>query len=101
MPRPAGNTIATPEQLQPVRHVEHRSELGVVRHLTTQGSLGVGYWFDKYDVEDFALGGDIDQGISFPILEPGQTGAVNTVLLNDIYRPFRGHTGILRAIYRF
>jgi len=57
MPRPAGNTIATPEQLQPVRHVEHRSELGVVRHLTTQGSLGVGYWFDKYDVEDFALGG--------------------------------------------
>jgi len=45
--------------------------------------------------------GDIDQGIAFPILEPRQTSAAITVLLNDIYRPFRGHTGILRAIYRF
>lgn len=98
---PAGSTLATPEQLPPVRHREHRSEVGVLRHITNQWSLGVDYWFHKYDVEDFALGGDIDQGIAFPILEPGQTGAVNTVLLNYIYRPFRGHTGILRAIYSF
>ena len=98
---PAGSTLATPEQLPPVRHVEHRTELGVLRHITNQWALGVDYWFHKYDVEDFALGGDIDQGIAFPILEPGQTGAVNTVLLNYIYRPFTGHTAILRAVYSF
>jgi hypothetical protein len=98
---PAGSTLAAPEQLPPVRHVEHRTELGVLRHITNQWAIGVDYWFHKYDVEDFALGGDIDQGIAFPILEPGQTGAVNTVLLNYIYRPFTGHTGILRAVYSF
>jgi MtrB/PioB family decaheme-associated outer membrane protein len=98
---PPGSTLAAPEQLPPVRHVEHRTELGVVRHLTNQWSLGVDYWFDKYHVEDFALGGDIDQGIAFPILEPGQPGTVSMVLLNYLYRPFRGHTGFLRAIYRF
>jgi MtrB/PioB family decaheme-associated outer membrane protein len=98
---PAGSTLATPEQLPPVWHREHRSEIGVLRHITNQWSLGVDYWFHTYDVEDFALGGDIDQGIAFPILEPGQSGTVNTVLLNYVYRPFTGHTGIFRAIYSF
>jgi hypothetical protein len=98
---PAGSTLATPEQLPPVWHEEHRLELGVLRHITPQWALGVDYWFDTYDVEDFALGGDIDQGIAFPILEPGQSGVVNTVLLNYLYRPYTGHTGFLKAVYSF
>jgi hypothetical protein len=99
---PAGSALAQPEQLPPVRHSEHRAEVGVVRQITNRWSLGVDYWFDTYDVEDFALGGDIDQGIAFPVLEPGQsTAVVNTVLLNYVYRPYTGHTGIFRAIYRF
>jgi MtrB/PioB family decaheme-associated outer membrane protein len=98
---PAGSTLTQPEQLPAVKHTEHQLELGGVRPITTHWALGVDYWFHKYDVEDFALGGDINQGIAFPILEPGQQGAVNTVLLNYLYRPFRGHTGILRAIYSF
>jgi MtrB/PioB family decaheme-associated outer membrane protein len=98
---PAGSTLAQPEQLPAVTHTEHRTELGVTRQITNHWKVGVDYWFDKYDVEDFALGGDIDQGIAFPILEPGQTGATNTVLLNYLYRPFRGHTGVFRATYAF
>jgi hypothetical protein len=98
---PPGSTLAQPEQLPPVRHTEHRTEVGVVRQITARWSLGVDYWFHKYDVEDFALGGEIDQGIAFPILEPGQSAAVTTVLLNYLYRPFTGHTGIVRALYRF
>ena len=98
---PSGSALAQPEQLPPVTHTEHRAELGIVRQITNHWSFGVDYWFHTYDVEDFALGGDIDQGIAFPILEPGQTGAVNTVLLNYLYRPFTGHTGIVRAIYSF
>lgn len=98
---PPGSTLPQPEPLPPVKHQEHRAELGVVRQITEHWSLGVDYWFHTYDVEDFALGGEIDQGIAFPILEPGQAGAVNTVLLNYLYRPFTGHTGIVRAIYRF
>jgi MtrB/PioB family decaheme-associated outer membrane protein len=98
---PPGSTLAQPQQLPPVRHSEHRAEIGVTRRLSAQWSVGVDYWYHTYDVEDFALGGDIDQGIAFPILEPGQTGAVNTVLLNYIYRPFTGHTSIVRATYAF
>lgn len=98
---PPGSTLAAPQQLPPVRHAEHRLEWGVLRRLTARWSLGGDYWFDKYSVEDFALGGDIDQGIAFPIVEPGQTAPVTTVLLNYLYRPFRGHTGILRAVYSF
>jgi MtrB/PioB family decaheme-associated outer membrane protein len=99
---PPGSTLTQPEQLPPVRHSEHRAEVGVTRQFTTNWSFGVDYWFHTYDVEDFALGGDIDQGIAFPIVEPGQQGpTVNTVLLNYIYRPFTGHTGIFRAIYSF
>lgn len=98
---PPGSTLTQPSQLPPVKHTEHRTEVGVVRQITTHWSFGVDYWFHKYDVEDFALGGEIDQGIAFPIVEPGQTGPVNTVLLNYLYRPFTGHTAILRAIYGF
>lgn len=72
-----------------------------MRPLTPHWSFGIDYWFDHYDVEDFALGGDIDQGIAFPMVEPGQTATVTTVLLNYLYRPFRGHTAILRAVYSF
>ena len=98
---PAGSTLAQPAQLPPVKHTEHLLELGLVRPITRHWAVGADYWFHKYDVEDFALGGDIDQGIAFPILEPGQQGAVTTVLLNYLYRPFRGHTGVFRAIYSF
>jgi hypothetical protein len=72
-----------------------------MHHLNTRLALGVDYWYDRYDVEDFALGGEIDQGIAFPILEPGQSATVTTVLLNYVYRPFRGHTTIVRAVYSF
>jgi MtrB/PioB family decaheme-associated outer membrane protein len=98
---PAGSTLAVAEQLPPVRHSEHRAELGFMHHLNTRLALGVDYWYDRYDVEDFALGGEIDQGIAFPILEPGQSATVTTVLLNYVYRPFRGHTTIVRAVYSF
>jgi MtrB/PioB family decaheme-associated outer membrane protein len=98
---PAGSTLAVPEALPPVRHREHRAEFGLTREVTANWSFGVEYWFHRYDVEDFALGGEIDQGIAFPIVEPGQTGPVTTVLLNYLYRPFRGHTAMLRAGYRF
>ena len=98
---PPGSALASPGQLPPVKHREHRAEIGVTREVTARWSFGVDYWFHKYDVEDFALGGDIDQGIAFPIVEPGQTGPVTTVLLNYLYRPFRGHTGIVRATYQW
>jgi MtrB/PioB family decaheme-associated outer membrane protein len=98
---PHGSTLASPEQLPPVAHTSHRLAAGGVHRLATRWSVALDYWYDRYDVEDFALGGEIDQGIAFPILEPGQTGPVNTVLLNYLYRPFRGHVASLRAVYEF
>jgi MtrB/PioB family decaheme-associated outer membrane protein len=98
---PPGSTLTQPQQLPPVRHSEHRAEIGVIRQVTQHWALGADYWFHTYDVEDFALGGDIDQGIAFPPVQPGVSPAVTTVLLNYLYRPFTGHTGIFRAIYRF
>jgi MtrB/PioB family decaheme-associated outer membrane protein len=98
---PPGSTLPQPAQLPPVKHSDHRSQVGLVHHLTARFGIGLDYWYDRYDVQDFALGGEIDQGIAFPIIEPGQTATVNTVLLNYLYRPFRGHTSFLRAIYSF
>lgn len=98
---PPGSALAVPEQLPPVKHAEHRAQIGFLHHLTTRLGLGLDYWYDRYDVQDFALGGEIDQGIAFPILEPGQPGTVTAVLLNYLYRPFRGHTAFLRATYAF
>ena len=98
---PAGSTLRSPVPLPPVIYQWQRGTVDVTYSLSRRLGLGFVYWYDRYRVDDFALGGEIDQGIAFPIVEPGQTSPVNTVLLNYLYRPYTANTAWVRLIYYF
>ena len=53
----APNTTLPPVvQLPPVLNELQRGTADVRYHLTPHVAVGLAYWFDKYDVNDFALG---------------------------------------------
>ena len=54
----AGSPLVVPEQLPPVKNELLRGEIDVTYEITRNIRLGVAYWFDDYNVEDFALGPD-------------------------------------------
>ena len=62
---------------------------------TTKVGVGLGYWFEKLDVTDFAT---IDL--------PGQPGTPRIDTLGEIStgygnRPYKGQTGLIRLLYQF
>jgi MtrB/PioB family decaheme-associated outer membrane protein len=85
-------TLATPEQLPPVRHAMHRSQADLIYDLTQQIGLGFSYWFDRYRVEDFAQEPEILEPLAFP---------GSGVFLGYMLQPYTAHTGWLRLIYRW
>ncbi len=84
-----GSTLAAPQQLPPVLNTLHRGTIDATYFFTKRVGLGLGYWYDKYDVDDFALG---DTLITGPVSLP--TG----ILLGYTYRPFTAHTGSVRLV---
>lgn len=82
-------TLAVPQQLAPVRNIIHRVTLDARQRLTRDVTLGLGYWFDHYDVDDFAL----------------SPGALNSPLMPGFlnlmgqWRPYKAHTGFVRLMY--
>jgi MtrB/PioB family decaheme-associated outer membrane protein len=89
---PPNSTLATPEQLPPVRNRMHRSQADLVYDLTDQVGLGLSYWFDSYRVEDFAQEPEILEPLAFP---------GSGVFMGYLLRPYTAHTGWLRLIYRW
>ena len=83
------STLATPQQLAPVRNELQRATFDLRYMLTSRLSLGAEYWFDKYDVDDFAV----------------SPGTLNSPLLPTFlnlgyqWRPYDAHTGLLRLRY--
>ncbi len=95
-----GSPLPAPEQLPPVRNELLRAEIDVSYELAPNLRLGVAYWFDDYNVEDFALGPDTISGISFPPVQEGeQAPTTNALLLGYTYRPYTAHVGFLRLTY--
>jgi hypothetical protein len=95
-----GSPLAVPEQLPPVRNELLRAEIDVSYELAPNLRLGVAYWFDDYNVEDFALGPDTISGISFPPVQEGeQAPSTNALLLGYQYRPYTAHVGWVRLTY--
>jgi len=89
----APNTvIATPLQLTPVMNELQRGTVDgryfVARHL----ALGAVYWFDKYRVDDFALG---------PVSSLAQpaTATPALMMLGYFYRPYTANTVMARITY--
>lgn len=96
----AGSPLAVPEQLAPVKNELLRGEIDLSYAITSHLRLGVAYWYDDYNVEDFALGPNTLTGIALPPPNPAQPLAATTALLLGYqYRPYTAHTGWVRLTY--
>jgi MtrB/PioB family decaheme-associated outer membrane protein len=84
-------SLTRPDQLPPVRIHWHSATADATYAFTERLALGLSYWFENYDVEDFALA---NPRIAINDL-PG------AVLLGYRYRPYTAHTGWLRLIARW
>ena len=88
---PSNSTLVPPQQLPPVRNEIQRAGTNVQYTLTTHIAVGVGYAYDQYDVDDFALApGTLDSPV-FPTL----------VSLMYQWRPYTAHSGFARLMYRW
>jgi MtrB/PioB family decaheme-associated outer membrane protein len=96
----SGSPLAVPEQLAPVKNELLRSEIGLSYEISRNLRLGVAYWFEDYDVQDFALGPTTLTGIAFPPVQEGvPVAATNALLLGYLYRPYTAHAGFVRLTY--
>lgn len=55
--------------------------------------IGAGYWYDKFDIEDYQM-------LDLPDGTP-RTDTVGSLLLGYGYRPFQANTGFVRVFYLF
>ena len=88
---PANSTLVQPQQLPPVRNEIQRASVDLRYSLSQRLGVGLGYWYDRYDAQDFARSpGTLDSPF-FPAL-------INLMYLN---RPYRAHTASARLIYNW
>jgi MtrB/PioB family decaheme-associated outer membrane protein len=83
--------IAAPSQLPPVRNELQRGSADVTYFLTSHFGIGMAYTFDRYLVEDFALG-DLG-GLALPASNPA------LMMIGYTYRPYTAHTTWARMTY--
>ena len=79
--------------LIPVTSTWQRATVDLRHFFTAKVGVGVGYWFDKYEVNDFAT---IDLSDGTP-----RTDYIGSLMLGYGYRPFEANTGFVRLLYRF
>ena len=88
---PAGSTLTPPQQLPPVTNRMHRATADVRYSVNRRVGVGLGYAYDQYDVENFAM-------------SPGTLNSpVFTGFVNLMYqaRPYSVHSGSARLTYRW
>jgi MtrB/PioB family decaheme-associated outer membrane protein len=86
---PSNTSLAAPQQLPPVVNALHRANVDVKYYFARQLAAGIGYWFDKYTVEDFALGEETLTRIDMP----------GALLLGYVWRPYTANTVWARITY--
>jgi MtrB/PioB family decaheme-associated outer membrane protein len=86
----APNTTLPPVvQLPPVLNQLQRATADVRYHLTPHVAVGLSYWFDKYDVNDFALGPATLNTLAQP----------SFLMLGYVFRPYTAQTMMGRVTY--
>lgn len=85
----ANSTLTAPVQLPPVLNELQSGTADFRYFLTTQLAVGVMYWYDRYDVEDFALGPDTISRLNLP----------GSLFLGYLYRPYTANSAWLRLLY--
>jgi len=86
---PPNSTLTPPQQLPSVRNHMQRATADVRYAINRRLALGIGYAYDQYDVENFAM-------------SPGTLNSpVFSGFVNLMYqaRPYDAHTGVARLIY--
>ena len=84
-------TLPAPTALPPTLSRLHRAATDLTYWASSRLGIGVSYWYEEYDVEDFTLGVE-----ATPNLLRG-----NTLLLGYLYRPYTANTVWGRLIYRW
>jgi len=84
-------SLPPPEALPPTLSQLQRAETDLTYWVTDRLGIGVSYWFEDFDVEDFTL--DVE---STPNLL-----RENTLLLGYLYRPYTANTAWGRLVYRW
>jgi hypothetical protein len=84
------NTTLPPVvQLPPVLNELQRGTADVRYHLTPHVAVGLAYWFDKYNVNDFALGPATLNTLAQP----------SFLMLGYVFRPYTAQTVLGRVTY--
>jgi hypothetical protein len=85
-------TISAPVQLTPVKNELQRGTVDGRYFLTRQLAVGLLYWYDKYRVDDFALG---------PVASLSQPANATPTLmmLGYFYRPYTANSIMARLTY--
>jgi MtrB/PioB family decaheme-associated outer membrane protein len=86
---PSNSTLVTPQQLPDVLNELHRLSADVRYFFARRLAAGFTYWYDKYEVEDFAFGPQTITRINMP----------SSLLLGNVWRPYRANTGWIRLSY--
>jgi len=85
-------TIVAPVQLPSVNNTLQRGTVDGRYFISPHLAVGMVYWFDKYDVQDFALGPTAS-------LASPATGTTSLMLLGNYYRPYQANTFWARLSY--
>jgi len=85
---PANTVVAAPVQLTPVMNKTQRATIDGRYFVTRRFAVGLVYWFDKYDVNDFALSpvASLAQPVAAPAL----------MMLGYFYAPYTANTVMAR-----
>ena len=86
---PSNSTLTTPQQLPDVLNEIHRVTAGGKYFFARRLAAGITYWYDKYRVEDFALGPQTISRLNMP----------SALLLGNVWRPYRANTGWIGLSY--
>jgi hypothetical protein len=84
-------------QLQAVRNEHHGARFDLQHFIRPNVALGLGYQFEDYKVQDFALGTEtIDR---FDPLNATTGAFASTLYTGYLFRPYTAHTWWLRTTY--
>jgi MtrB/PioB family decaheme-associated outer membrane protein len=84
-------TLPPPTQLPPTLSQLNRATADVTYTVNSRVAVGVSYWYEDYDVQDFTLDADAN-----PDLVRGQV-----LLIGYLYRPYTANTFWGRLVYRW
>jgi hypothetical protein len=77
--------------LPPVKSDLTRGTVDATYNISSRIAIGVSYWYDKYDVQDFTLDSQAQSTLT--------TG--NNILLYYTYAPYTAHTTWGRLIFKW